>query len=336
MPTPSIPWSIYRDLWTPMPAGPKGPYLAGKIVVITGATSGIGLEAIKQLAKASPEQLILAARSIEAGEKVLNDLKKAHPNIKGKVIYLDLMKLESFKSFVEELKAFDRVDLLINNAGINPMFEEAPYKSTEDGYERTFQVNVLAPLLLTLMLVPQLTKSSEPKVIYSGSDGHLVADSDLIETSISNNESIVKAYNDAGKYQNPKRYFESKLLLQMTTRSLIKYLPSISTINVNPGLAMTNLGREWVPIITFETFRTIVWVMFNTRTVGKAARNLTSAAAWQGGSQDYWTGGVPAASENLYLYSGKGVKATQQFFEEMLEEVEKISPGCTSDISLKQ
>ncbi|KAK6905524.1 hypothetical protein I203_106353 [Kwoniella mangroviensis CBS 8507] len=300
--------------------------------VITGATSGVGLEASKQFADAPPEQLIFAVRSVEAGEKLLGQIRKAHPNLQDKVMYLDLTDLQSIKDFSEAIKVFGRVDILINNAGINPNFDEGPYKSTKDGYERVFQTNVLSPFLTTLLLLPLLRKSSDPKVIFTGSDVHHIAPSDLIETALQNGQSIISAYNDEGKYHNPTRYYESKLLLQILSRNLIKTLPDITTINVNPGLAMTNLGRDFNLSLSPSGIVGILWFVANARSASKAARNLTSAAAWQGGSQDYWSECVPTASENTYLYSGKGLKATQVFYDEMLKEVEKINPGCTKDL----
>ncbi|WRT64003.1 uncharacterized protein IL334_000930 [Kwoniella shivajii] len=326
------PWSMYRGLWSPLPAAPKGAYLKGKIVIITGATSGVGLEATKQMAKASPEQLILAVRNLEAGAKILASIKKSEPKLNGKVMYLDLADLNSIKTFAEETKTLKRVDLLVNNAGVNPNFDDAPYKATNDGYERTFQVNVLAPFLTTILLLPLLKQSSSPQVIFSGSDTHFVAPSEPVQKPIEQGRSIIEAYNDASIYNNGKRYFESKLLLQMITRSMIKQIPSINTINVNPGLAMTNLGRDFNFSVSFKTVYEVVWFLLNARSAGKAARNLTSAAAWGGGSQDYWSECGPAASENMYLYSAKGLKATQLFYEEMVKEVNKISPGCTNNL----
>ncbi|WWC58408.1 uncharacterized protein I303_100948 [Kwoniella dejecticola CBS 10117] len=328
MPNQSYPWSMYRGLWSILPPAPTGDYLRGKVVVITGANSGVGLEATKQLAGASPEQLILAVRAIDQGEKILKDLQKTYPAVKGRVVPLDLTDLGSIKAFAKTMEEFGRVDLLINNAGINPNFGEGPYKSTKDGYERVFQTNVLAPLLTTILLVPLLRKSDDPRILFSGSDTHAQAPSDRVQRAIDNGQSVVAAYNDEETYYNPTRYYESKFLLQMITRSLINSLPDMSIINVNPGLAMTNLGRDFRFGLSFKTAYEIGWFVVNARSASKAARNLTSAAAWKGGSQDYWSECVPTPSENLYMYSGKGVKATSVFYQEMLEEIEKISPGC--------
>nr|XP_019014763.1 uncharacterized protein I206_00849 [Kwoniella pini CBS 10737]OCF53544.1 hypothetical protein I206_00849 [Kwoniella pini CBS 10737] len=118
----------------------------------------------------------------------------------------------------------------------------------------------------------------------------------------------------------------------MLTRTLIKTIPEITTINVNPGLSATNLGREFKFNISFKTIYLISWFILNARNPKNAARNLTSAAAYKGGSQDYWTECVPFPSENIYLYSGKGFKAIEIFNKEMIEEVEKISPGSTAEL----
>ncbi|WWC99503.1 hypothetical protein V866_006406 [Kwoniella sp. B9012] len=338
MSTIQVPWSFYREQWTPYPPAPKGDYLKDKTVVITGATSGIGLQAAKQLADASPSNLVLAVRNITAGEKLLKEIQSTHPDLQGKVIYLDLASLSSVKKFSEEIKVYDKIDLLINNAGVNPGFEEAPMQITDDGYERTFQVNVLAPFLLTCLLLPLLKRSSDPKVLFVGSDAHVFAKEDIIEGALASpshdGRAIIGTFNDKEKYVTATVYIQSKLLLQMLTRSLIKPLASlnISVINVNPGLTITNLASEAKTKMSLQLISLIIWVLANARRAKIAARNITSASAWKGGSQDYWSSCVPTPSENTWLYSYKGIRATEIFYKEMIQEVEKISPGCTADL----
>ncbi|WVW82108.1 hypothetical protein I302_104113 [Kwoniella bestiolae CBS 10118] len=121
----------------------------------------------------------------------------------------------------------------------------------------------------------------------------------------------------------------------MLTRALIPHLPDLTILNVNPGLTRTNLGREFKLTLSPSTVYFILLYMVNSRSARMAARNLTSASAWKGDSQDYWSSCVPVASENTWLYSGKGMKAVEVFFKEMIDEVEKISPGCTSTTQSK-
>ncbi|WVQ79209.1 hypothetical protein IAT38_001305 [Cryptococcus sp. DSM 104549] len=328
------PWSMYMHLWTSLPPAPKGDYLAGKVVIITGANSGVGLEATKQMAAAKPAKLILAIRSVDAGKALVEQLKAKHPGLDAEVMPLDLSKISSIKEFVQAASKLGKIDVLINNAGINPNFDDAPYKGTDDGYERVFQTNVLAPFLTTLLLLPTIRRSLAPKVIFTGSDTHAYADDLPIRKTVKSRGSIIATFNDARTYDNGKRYFQSKLLLQMITRTLITALPDISIINVNPGLARTNLGREMTFNLSLKTVRVVFWFIFNARGAGKAARNLTTAVANAKESHDFWSEGHPTYSESAYLLSKNGLDATKQFFAEAVAEVEKISPGCTTGLSL--
>ncbi|OCF55637.1 hypothetical protein L486_07122 [Kwoniella mangroviensis CBS 10435] len=317
-----LPWSFYREQWSPYPPAPKGDYLRDKTVVITGATSGIGLQSAKQLADASPSNLILAVRNVTAGEKVLKEIQSTHPDLQGKVIHLDLASISSVKKF--------RLILERNRS-------QCKLQMT-DMKERTFQVNVFAPFLLTCLLLPLFKRSSDPKDLFVGSDAHVIAKEDIIEGALASGsvdgQAIIRTFNDREKYTTATVYIQSKLLLQMLTRSLIKPLSSlnITIINVNPGLTFTNIGSDAKFTLSLQLVYIFLWVMVNARSAKKAARNITSASAWKGGSQDYWSSCVPTPSENTWPYSYKGIRGTEIFYEEMIQEVEKISPGCTADL----
>ncbi|WWD19573.1 hypothetical protein CI109_104034 [Kwoniella shandongensis] len=329
----NIPWSSVRNQWKILPPVPKGDYLAGKNVIITGANSGVGLEALKQLVIGKPAQLILAVRSVEPSQKIVNSIKKSHPGLDIQIFYLDLTSLESIKSFTVKVKnEVGRVDVLINNAGINPNFSDGPYKSTGDGYERTFQTNTLGPFLTSLYLLPELRQSPSPKVIFVGSDIHFLADDTVIKKALKQGTPIISSFNDASTYKNGLRYAQSKLLLQMLTRSLIPALPDLAIINTNPGMARTNLGRDFDFTPTLATIRIVFSFVFNARSAANAARNISTAVANSTDSHDYWSEGVPYPSQNVFLTTGTGVRATKQFYEEMLAEVEKIAPGVTKTL----
>nr|XP_019010253.1 uncharacterized protein I206_04721 [Kwoniella pini CBS 10737]OCF49034.1 hypothetical protein I206_04721 [Kwoniella pini CBS 10737] len=113
-------WTFIGRQWTKLPPPPKGEYLKGKVVLLTGANSGIGLESLKHFSTASPALLILAVRSIEVSERILAELQSLHTDLKGIVISLNLDDLDSIKSFPSRLKdkGIDKIDILINNAGL--------------------------------------------------------------------------------------------------------------------------------------------------------------------------------------------------------------------------
>ena len=115
------------------------PDQSGKIVVVTGANSGLGFIATRELAKRNAE-VIMACRNLEKAEKTKNDILKQYPNAKLHVMKLDQASLASVKAFVEEFKSkFSKLDILLNNAGIM----QPPKRETEDGFELQIGVNHL-------------------------------------------------------------------------------------------------------------------------------------------------------------------------------------------------
>ncbi|ORY33514.1 hypothetical protein BCR39DRAFT_580890 [Naematelia encephala] len=332
------PWYMYRSQWSSLPPAPKGNYLDGQTLIITGANSGIGVEATKQLAALSPARLILAVRSVESGEKLAASLKSKYPRTAFEVWSLDLLSFDSIKAFVRRAEGLDRLDVLINNAGMNPTFsDKIPRKASKDGYERTLQTNVLAPVLMTFLLVPLLRKSSskghEPKVIFTGSEVHTFAKTEPVTESFVSGRSILGDFNDEAKYVNSTRYMQSKLLLQMITRTLVPILDGITLVNVNPGMCLTSLGREMEFPFSLRTIYEVSWYLFNVRSASKGARNLSTAVAFTKESCDYWSNCKIHPSECTYLTTATGIKAQAVFYAEVLEELEKIAPGCTKVIS---
>ncbi|WVW86089.1 hypothetical protein I302_108128 [Kwoniella bestiolae CBS 10118] len=328
-------WTFIGRQWTSLPPAPNGDYLKGKVVLMTGANSGIGLESLKHFAGASPERLILCVRSVEPTEKIVLELQSLHENLKVEVVYLDLCDLNTIRSLPEELgkRGVERIDVVINNAGINPGNAVKDPDFTKDGYERTFQSNVLSPLFTSLTLLPLLSNSPKPKILFLGSGLHTSAETDLIERGLLEGESIVAVFNDrTGQgFDNRQIYGESKLLLQMLTRSLIPSLPNINIITVSPGLARTNLGRDFNFSPGFVIFGA-PFLLLNARSAEKGARNVSSAVALAEQSYDYWAECGPSYSESSWLSSGNGIKACKAFYKEMIEEVEKISPGLTKEL----
>ncbi|ORY23112.1 hypothetical protein BCR39DRAFT_363431 [Naematelia encephala] len=335
----TLPTHFYSHQWTFLPALPKGPFLKDKTVIISGSNSGVGLEATKQLATYSPSRLILAVRSLDSGEKVAKSLRVSHPGVQIEAWFLDLNDIQSVKDFAVKAEGLDRLDVLINNAGINPGIDPVPLKLTKDGYERTLQTNVLSTLLLTLLLEPLLTRTSHiagagtPVVVFVGSDIHFIGDHTPILDAINSGTSLIAVLNDKENYENAKRYGVSKVLLQMVTRSLIQALPHLRIINTNPGLSRTNIGRELQMKMSLSMIRMIIWFISNSRSAYSGAKNITTAVVNSTDSVDYWSECTPSPSENTFLATGEGYRATKFAFKQISAECEKIAPGCTAGLS---
>lgn len=123
-----------------------------RTVLITGASGSMGHEAVRSLA-GEGWHVIMACRNLEKGETVIRDVKAAVPDAAVDLHHLDLASLASVRSLATALEG-RQIDVLFHNAGTI----SRDYALTDDGYERTFQVNCLGPCLLMSLLGPQTGK----------------------------------------------------------------------------------------------------------------------------------------------------------------------------------
>lgn len=144
--------------------------LAGKRAVITGATSGIGVETARALAAAGAE-VVLAVRRIDAGNQTAAQISAATGNPAVTAARLDVADLSSVRDFVS---AFDgrSVHMLINNAGVMALPE---LSRTREGHEMQFATNYLGHFALTLGLHPALAAAGGARVVSVSSSGHLLS-----------------------------------------------------------------------------------------------------------------------------------------------------------------
>jgi NAD(P)-dependent dehydrogenase (short-subunit alcohol dehydrogenase family) len=146
--------------------------VAGKRVVITGATAGIGLAAALELARRGAV-LSIVARNEERARAAADQIAQASPDgASPKVFMADLASQASIRALAAELlDRHDRIDVLANNAGA----VNSKRTLTEDGIELTWAVNHLAPFLLTNLLLDRLKASAPARVITTASDAHMGA-----------------------------------------------------------------------------------------------------------------------------------------------------------------
>lgn len=140
---------------------PSSEKLEQQTIVVTGATSGIGCEIVKELCKRSVANLILTCRDLTKGSKTKEQLLKAFPNVAIDVRLLNLQSLDSVRQFVQSIKKdYCKIDVLINNAG-----GKFPIDKTVDGFEQNLQVNYLGHFLLSCLLLPLLKQSKQGRII---------------------------------------------------------------------------------------------------------------------------------------------------------------------------
>ena len=134
------------DKWTTQDI----PDQSGRMAVVTGANSGLGLIAARELARAGAS-VTMACRNPEKGAAALKEVEEAVPGAKVELAALDLGNLASVKSFAEGFRSsHDGLDLLINNAGVMA----PPRQETADGFELQFGTNHLGHFALTAHLLP--------------------------------------------------------------------------------------------------------------------------------------------------------------------------------------
>ncbi|MGB8195436.1 MAG: oxidoreductase [Acidimicrobiales bacterium] len=194
------------------------PDLSGKTVVVTGASSGIGLEAARELS-AHGARTILAVRDVDKGRAVTSDFKGSF-----EVRELNLADLESVRAFADQWRG--DLDILINNAGIMM----APAFRTIDNFELHMGTNHLGPFALTNLLLPHVTD-------------RVVTVSSIVHTR--GHIHLEDLHFDVRPYNAMSAYSDSKLANLLFTLELQRRLTeqgsSVRSFAAHPGIARTNL-----------------------------------------------------------------------------------------------
>ena len=203
------------------------PDQSGRLAVVTGANSGLGLVTARELAR-SGAAVVLAARNTPKGEQAAASINEAVPGADVRVQELDLADLGSVRSFAETLDS-DRLDLLINNAGLMA----PPRRLTKDGFESQFGTNHLGHFALTGLLMPRLLAAFEPRVVTVSSTAHRAGQIDFDDLQRER------------KYNNWRAYGQSKLANLMFCFELQRRATeagiSLKSMAAHPGYARTNL-----------------------------------------------------------------------------------------------
>jgi NAD(P)-dependent dehydrogenase (short-subunit alcohol dehydrogenase family) len=143
-----------------------------KVVLISGANTGIGKVTAMELARKGMT-IVMAGRSEERNYQAIAEIKQATGNDRIHFLKLDLSSLASVKACSDEFhRQFNRLDILINNAGMFST-EEGKFERTQDNFEQLFQVNHLGHFLLTLLLLDVIEKSTPARIINVSSSAHM-------------------------------------------------------------------------------------------------------------------------------------------------------------------
>ena len=204
--------------------------MQGKVIVITGATSGIGQVAAEKLA-AMGARIVQVARSKWRGETALSRLRALAPGVEHAIHYADLSRLSEMKRAGEEIAASEpRIDVLANNAGA--LFNSR--QATEDGLEKTFALNHLSYFVLTNILRERLLASAPARIVNTSSDAHRGLRLDLDDLQ------------SERRFRGFPVYGRTKLANILFTRELARRLAGsgVTANAFHPGFVATRYGDE--------------------------------------------------------------------------------------------
>ncbi|THC89360.1 hypothetical protein EYZ11_011199 [Aspergillus tanneri] len=262
-----------------IPTDPVGVSFAGKTVILTGATSGLGFEAAIKFLNLGIESLIIGSRNHERGLATKAELE----NRTGRrgvvhVWELEMSCFQSVKDFADRAnREIKQLDIALLSAGL----WNREYIVTPEGWEETLQVNTLSTSLLALLLLPKLRECSS-----LSNPAHLAVVSSqqfarVKAASLRTEGPLLMHLNDPQHFRGPKQYGISKLLLEYVLKTAAGLarnengaLPVIIK-TVSPGFCVSSLGRQYNRF--YE--RWLVWLVQKlfARTTEQGSRSLVSA-----------------------------------------------------------
>ncbi|KAI1441906.1 hypothetical protein F5Y02DRAFT_410533 [Annulohypoxylon stygium] len=299
---------------------PENTNLHGKVAIVTGSNSGLGLESSRQLLSFGLSSLIIAVRSAEKGEQVALKFRSQFPEATIQVWPLDMESYDSIQTFIYRVKAkLPRLDIAILNAGMQAaQFSVVP----GTGHERLIQVNYLSTMLLGILLLPILKTKSSPMqpgrltIVSSGTArGAKISGLD--------GAPVLSALDDISRPWDPvERYAVSKLLGHLFMVNLAHYVNAEDVIVnlVDPGLVKdTGLQRFAPPLIAafFYCYKAVLG-----RAVPVGASTYVDAAVVKGKeSHGCYVANWEISSFAAFVYTPEGAVVKEQLWKETMTEL---------------
>jgi NAD(P)-dependent dehydrogenase (short-subunit alcohol dehydrogenase family) len=221
------------DNWT----ADRIPDQGGRIAVVTGANSGLGLITARELARAGA-RVALACRNTDKGDEAQREISEEVPDAETEVFALDLANLASVRSFALDFaKSHRGLDVLINNAGLMA----PPRRTTKDGFELQFGTNHLGHFALTGLLLGSLEGREGARVVTVSSGAHRMGRINFDDL------------HGERRYFRWSAYGQSKLANLMFALELDRRLraagSTVSSLAAHPGYSATNLQRAAAPLV---------------------------------------------------------------------------------------
>ena len=204
----------------------------GKVFVVTGGNTGIGLATVSALA-AKGATVVLACRNAEKGAAALDNIKSSQPDAKVSLELLDLASMASIRAFSERMqKQHTQLDVLINNAGLLG----ASLVRTAEGFESVFGTNVLGTFALTGLLLPLLQKAANSRVVSLASTAHWFGKIDF------DNLNAEKGFEEIPVYNQSK--LADLIFAYDLQRRLARTGAAAISIGAHPGITTSELFRQ--------------------------------------------------------------------------------------------
>jgi NAD(P)-dependent dehydrogenase (short-subunit alcohol dehydrogenase family) len=208
------------------------PDQSGRVAVVTGANSGIGWDTARALAEHGA-RVVLVCRNPDRAADAVSRIRASAPDAALEVQLADLADLDQVRAVAHRIMgAHDRVDLLVNNAGLMA----TPPGTTPQGFELQLGVNHLAPFALTGLLLERLLATPGSRVVAVSSQGHRAGRIRFDDLDFTRG------------YHPWRAYFQSKLANLLFTRELQRRLEEAGVLTIavaaHPGGSATNLGHD--------------------------------------------------------------------------------------------
>ena len=265
------------DVWTT----DNIPDLTGKVIIVTGANSGIGYEATKEFAR-NGAKTILACRSMDKAEQAVTQIRAEIPHALTEIMQLDLASLKSIRQFTDSFNStYSRLDILVNNAGVGGF----PYSLTEDGFETHLGVNHLGHFALTGLLLNLLLKTDNSRVVTTSSNSHRAGKMNFDNLMYEGG----KDYSMIGAYSRSKLanlLFSYELQRRFEAKSASSISVAAHPGNSNTGI-YTPISEKWYAKI----FMPFVRLTMQSAFMG-ALPTIRAAVAPAKGSEYYGPSGL--------------------------------------------
>lgn len=328
MPDMNSPIAFMRSQFFAVPPYPAKKY-TNQTIIVTGSNTGLGLEASRHFVRLDAAKVILAVRTLEKGEAAKRSIEQSTGRTGVVEVWqLDLAHYESVKDFARRAQGLERLDILVENAGILT----SRFVKTEDN-ESSITTNVVSPVLHSLLLLPKLRETGArfntlPRLVFVTSFVHFMTQFPEREE-----ERIFEALADEKKSNMADRYNVSKLIemyaIQELAQQVIASAPQKGKIVINhsnPGWVVTDAVREWsgLKLLVFKFFRAIF-----ARTTEVGSRTTVHAA--EGGEETHGQYLDDCAiGERSALLQDDTVQ--KKVWAELARKLEGIQPGVLQNL----